>query len=825
MSVLLNIFSLFATTDQSSDGDGFWFSLVAIAAIYVPVILYDFIKSASEDRNEKDTFTHSNSTTSQDNAKRVEELEPKESTATTVTRSIQTAKTDQASPHSASINTVDLSNEQRRIYDIMESSYDNLFITGKAGTGKSVLLQYFVNNTDKEVAVVAPTGIAAINVGGQTIHSFFELDPGVQNTDDLPQVQDTSNEKIEILKNLDVLVVDEISMVRADIMDMIDVKLQYARKTTKPFGGCQIIVFGDLYQLPPVVSDGQASRYIEDRYKTIYYFGATNVRKHPFRIIELKHIFRQSEKNFIDILNSIRTGQIDTPTLSQLNKSCTIPPHDDKFITLTGDNSTASKINRQELDKLTTKEYVYDGEIEGDLDKASMPTDLHLHLKVGAHIIMVKNDHKDTSNGDRPRKQRWVNGTFGIVSYLDRDGIRVKINGVEHWIDRENWDKYQYEYDATTKKLKREIVARFTQYPVKLAYAMTIHKSQGQTYESVKVDLSRGAFASGQAYVALSRCRSLASLYFARPLQRADIKVSQEVLRYMREPSERQIDKIYRIVNVKQRSDEWYDIRRNKITGSNAYLLRNHSVKYARGKNNGDDSFVNDAMARGLSLEPEGLAAFEQTTGYSVERVGFIDSLKYRDAGFSPDGIIVDNNGKIKSIVEHKAFGPAHHLSCYEHVDTRIMYQIQFGMFVTGASDAYLVLYNPDLEDCDKRLLIKHIYRDNYIQFIFAQRFKHPDDGETIYMTSDGQRLSQLSLDPTNPPARKQLWQKPIASSGWREKEVCQYDDHYNLIATYSSISEAARTVGVDRKCVSDAINGKQKRAAGYYWKRNDIAH
>ena len=432
------------------------------------------------------------------------------------------------------ISSVKLGDEQQRIFDLMDTTNNNMFITGKAGTGKSVLLQYFVHHTDKQVAVVAPTGVAALNVGGQTIHSFFALSTEIQNSDDQEAVADgLGYKRREVLNGIDALIIDEISMVSADIMNMIDAKLKLARHNRLPFGGCQIIAFGDLYQLPPVVRSGQASRYIEDRYGTVYFFGADEIRKRPFRVIELQHVYRQKDPEFIKVLDRVRIGQVDNALLDDINACCVLPPADEQYITLTGDNATANSINMTKLQAIDSQEYIYDGEVSGDIKQSSMPTDLHLHLKVGAHVMMIKNDYTDNSSDNKEQKARWVNGTLGIISYLDNDSIKVRINGVEHWVYKRTWEKYQYTYDSIAKKLTQKVVATFTQHPIKLAYAITIHKSQGQTYDAVKVDLSKGAFATGQTYTALSRCRSIESLYLAKPLKKSDIMVNQEIVKYM----------------------------------------------------------------------------------------------------------------------------------------------------------------------------------------------------------------------------------------------------------------------------------------------------
>ena len=716
----------------------------------------------------------------------------------------QIKKTTGLKSEVTSLDDINLGDEQKRVFRMMNSTNDNLFITGKAGTGKSVLLQYFVRHTSKQVAVVAPTGVAALNVGGQTIHSFFSMGLDIQDPDDFSQVSSMGYKRREILNGIQTLVIDEISMVSADIMDMIDAKLKYARDNDEPFGGCQIIAFGDLYQLPPVVPSGQATRYMEDRYTTTYFFGADEIRENPFKIIELQHVFRQKDQTFIDILNKIRLGKTSKSLLDDINSCCVVPPEDEQYITLTGDNATANTINREKLLALNAKEYVYDGIVVGDIKQSSMPTDLHLHLKVGAHVMMIKNDRTDNSSNDKRQKARWVNGTLGVISQLTDNGVKVEINGVSHWVDKEKWEKYQYSYNSETKSLEKDVVATFTQYPIKLAYAITIHKSQGQTYDAVKVDLSKGAFAAGQTYVALSRCRSMESLYLTKALKREDIKVSQEVINYMRdrvvEPSAK--TNAYIIHNVSQRSEKWLELREGKVTGTIAHYLKNHSVSYAIDKSYEDsnNTLVTDAMERGRRLEPIGIAKFANETRLNVESVGFVESRQYEDAGFSPDGVVYSKDGKIKTIIEHKAFGKQHHLACFDKVDEKIIYQIQFGMFVTGAKDAFLVLYNPDISTPNLQLLIKHIEKDAEIQRLFKNRFEEYEEGET--------ELTDDSMIP-----------ETVKRGG---RIVLQCDDDGNIIREFSSASEASEAIGVDAKCIWDTAHGKQKHAGGYCWVYKD---
>lgn len=425
--------------------------------------------------------------------------------------------------------TPELGAEQAAVFRLLNETPQNYFITGKAGTGKSVLLQYFVSHTLKNTAVLAPTGVAAINVGGQTIHSFFGLDLDIQDVRDTETVAKITKRRRAIFENLDALVIDEISMVSADVMDMIDHKLRIARNKDLPFGGCQMIVFGDLYQLPPVVVGETAKQFMRDHYGTTFFFGAPGVKQGDFQTIELSHIYRQKDEHFINLLNSIRLGKRTDDILADINMSCVETPSDDTFITLAATNAVADNINRARLAEIPEPEYNFDGRITGDLSANSLPTEMNLKLKVGALVMMTKND----TNIEANKKPRWANGTLAVVSELSPDSIKVRIDNSEYKINKTTWEKCQYDYDEKSKTISKDIVGTFTQFPVKLAYAITIHKSQGQTYSAVKIDLARGAFAPGQVYVALSRCQSLNNLYLTRPLYARDIIVSPTVIDFM----------------------------------------------------------------------------------------------------------------------------------------------------------------------------------------------------------------------------------------------------------------------------------------------------
>lgn len=420
------------------------------------------------------------------------------------------------------ISSIKLSDEQSMIFNLLETTNDNYYVTGKAGTGKSVLLQYFVENSGKRIVVVAPTGVAALNVGGQTIHSLFKM----------PFEIDLKNIKVdyklrEILRNIDTVVIDEVSMVRVDLMEAISRKLQIARNNEEPFGGVQMVMFGDLYQLPPVVSDGELDRYFKHNFDGYYFFNAKSIKESGLNIYELSNIFRQKDPEFKKILNSIRYGSIKESELTELNKRTKVAKPASGFVTLAGHNATVSAINHKKLAELPNEEKVYEAEIWGNITESSFPTESKLRLKVGAQVMILKNDN------EKPR--RWVNGTLGVVTKLNNEVVKVSIDGVEHTILPASWDKIQYAYNPEERELTKKIVSSFKQLPIRLAWAITIHKSQGQTYQSVAIDLSDGAFAHGQTYVALSRCVSLEGLYLDSQIRRDDIIVDPDIIEFMKQ--------------------------------------------------------------------------------------------------------------------------------------------------------------------------------------------------------------------------------------------------------------------------------------------------
>ena len=418
------------------------------------------------------------------------------------------------------LTDLDMNDEFKSAFDLMENTKECLFITGKAGTGKSTLLKYFKANTGKNIIVLAPTGVAAINVGGQTIHSFFRLPPKIIRKDTIKRLRDKS-----LVENLDMVIIDEVSMVRADIMDGVDYALRLNRGRMKiPFGGVQMVFFGDLFQLSPVV-ENEAKELMEELYPSPYFFSAKVFNDCHIRAIELSTIYRQKDSLFMELLNRVRNKEYTEEDLDTLNnrvqKDAALPKKDSTVI-LTTTNSLANTINQDRLSKLSGKEITYEAMATGRFEESAYPTDTSLKLKKGAQVILIKND---------PDKQ-WVNGTLAKVVALSNDSVVVDINGRTCDVPKVRWQKIEYSYDKDEDKIEDEVVGAFAQYPIKLAWAITIHKSQGQTFAKVIIDLGHGSFTHGQLYVALSRCTCLDGIRLKRPVTRSDIIFDRRIYEF-----------------------------------------------------------------------------------------------------------------------------------------------------------------------------------------------------------------------------------------------------------------------------------------------------
>ncbi len=418
---------------------------------------------------------------------------------------------------------------------LVNETTNSIFLTGKAGTGKSTFLRKIAVESEKSLVVLAPTGIAAINARGQTIHSFFKIPFGpLQPADARLRKIRFKPDQVKTIENLELLIIDEISMVRADLLDAIDFLLRKVRNIAKPFGGIQVLLVGDLFQLEPVLPKDEAV-FLENFYRTPYFFSAWVFNEIDIVNLELQIIYRQSDPHFIALLNKIRTKKATYDDLIQLNRRPSKQLSKDKafYIALCTTRRKAKAINDEKLKHLSEKEFEFEGEIKDQFPINSLPTDANLKLKQDAQVIFIQNDYSG--------EKKYVNGTLGKIINLDDNSIIVKLdNGKTVKVTQTFWENVKYEFNKEKNKIEEVVVGTFTQYPLKLAWAITIHKSQGLTFENVIIDLDRGAFAAGQLYVALSRCTSLEGLIISTKIKQSDIIVRQEVIDYYLKMNDKQ---------------------------------------------------------------------------------------------------------------------------------------------------------------------------------------------------------------------------------------------------------------------------------------------
>lgn len=417
--------------------------------------------------------------------------------------------------------------EWKRTLDALHNGREHIFITGGAGTGKSTLLQEFMSTCNRTIAAVCPTGVAALRIKAQTIHSFFHFGAHVLQKDDIRELSPSRQAKF---KALDDLIIDEASMVRADLMDAIDQFLRLnGREKGKPFGGVRLILVGDLFQLPPFSREKEEKKYLKDRYglDAPYFFHAEAWRDCPPKIHELTTIFRQSDAAFTGALNAIRNGTATTEHLDLLNKrvdrSFKPPVDGDLWLILTTTNNNADQANDAMLSELKSPSKVFMAVVQDDFDLKNAPTDIELRLKVGAVVMFIRND----------ADKRWHNGTLGKVVSVNPLKVDIKERGIVDVLP-ETWEDITYDWDEKAKKLSRSVKGKFTQIPLKLAAAVTIHKAQGTTLDRAILDLHHGTFADGQLYVGASRLRSLEGLILRKPIKMSDISVNEEVRKFMK---------------------------------------------------------------------------------------------------------------------------------------------------------------------------------------------------------------------------------------------------------------------------------------------------
>lgn len=438
---------------------------------------------------------------------------------------------------------IDLDNpEFQDAWNVLQHTHRSVFLTGKAGTGKSTFLRYIRDSIKKKTVVLAPTGIAAVNVGGQTMHSFFKIpfkpmlpdDPDYANPARMRKMLRYTKEKVKLIRQLELIIIDEISMVRADIIDFVDRVLRvYSGNMREPFGGKQLLLVGDIFQLEPVVTHDTRD-ILRRYYRNFFFFNARAFEQINLVAIELRKIYRQSDNDFITLLDRVRINRATAADMARINSRCN-PEYqevsNDFAITLATRRDTVDSINDEHMSALKTPEFVYEGVIEGDFPENSLPTSLNLVLKVGAQVIFIRND----------KMGRWCNGTIGKVTRLSDASVIVALeDGNEMCVEWEIWENMQYTYNEKEKKVEEKVLGSFSQIPIKPAWALTVHRSQGLTFSHVVIDFAGGAFTGGQTYVALSRCTSLEGITLLKPLSDRDIIVNPAVVDFSRQFNNRQ---------------------------------------------------------------------------------------------------------------------------------------------------------------------------------------------------------------------------------------------------------------------------------------------
>ena len=488
------------------------------------------------------------------------------------------------------MKNIDMTTQQTQAYELIKDTYTSFFLTGKAGSGKTTFLRKVQKEVDKNFIVLAPTGVAAILAGGQTIHSFFAFPLEALPLGSMGKI---NYERYNIIKNVDTIIIDEVSMVRCDIIDAIDATLRDCLRSTAPFGGKQMVFVGDLFQLEPVLVGQTEKDIIRNDYHTEkpFFFKAKVFGRMRLPKIEFKKIYRQDDSTFLNILNNIREGVVNNNDLNILNQRTKFSaPKDEMVITLCSVNKRADKINADRLASIKEPLYEFEGKVEKDFDEKKMPVSKVLTLKKGTQVMFCRND----------QLRRWANGTLGKVSKIDADNIYVTLeNGIEYKVEKVTWEATSYEYDSKSRKVTKTITGTYTQYPLKLAWAITIHKSQGMTFSKMTLDLGSGIFSDGQLYVALSRVKSLDGLFLSHPIRPTYVRGSKEVLLYAEHYNDDQL-----IADELKKGRQLYEsLKHNDHDAITLSLLRMAVDKASDGKEKEAIYLIGDMFAAMISDE------------------------------------------------------------------------------------------------------------------------------------------------------------------------------------------------------------------------------
>ena len=546
------------------------------------------------------------------------------------------------------LQNIDLNNpEFQDAWDVLQHTHRSVFLTGKAGTGKSTFLRFIRDNIKKKTVVLAPTGIAAVTVGGQTMHSFFKIpfkpmlpdDPDYANPSRMRKMLRYTKEKVKLIRELELIIIDEISMVRADIIDFVDRVLRvYSGNMREPFGGKQLLLVGDIFQLEPVVTHD--SRDILRRYyKNFFFFNARAFDQINLVAIELRKIYRQSDNDFIALLDRVRINRATGADIARLNQRCNPDYQEvsgDFAITLATRRDTVDSINDEHMKALKTPEYVYEGTIEGDFPENSLPTALNLVLKEGAQVIFIRND----------KQGRWCNGTIGIVTRLSENSVFVALEtGEEMRVECEVWENMQYSYNEKEKKVEEKVLGSFSQIPIKPAWALTVHRSQGLTFNHVVIDFAGGAFTGGQTYVALSRCTSLEGITLLKPLSERDIIVNMAVVEFSRQFNNRQI---INEAMEQERANQLYRRAVHAFDNQEFEDCVNYFAEAMKIKDNLQNEAIKRLISRKLNIFKRQIRTIERLKQVIESQKKTLQELALEYASMGDQALALDNSGVVE---------------------------------------------------------------------------------------------------------------------------------------------------------------------------------